>query len=275
MACGKVAYRSPGAKANSTAGRIARFRATLTIGGLAMTREVEMPAGWGEDRITEFLDQARHNEIATFANKPREYGRLRDIESEIHRLIDNLHNAPAFHAGLFVLLAHSSFLGAIRLVMSGHVTETYPLFRQCLEAALYALYVAQDEEKMRVWLCRNDSEVAQAEVRKTFSIGNVRSELERRDPKLGAIAKELYDRCILLGAHPNVGVLTNMEIIDTENSLTWKLNYLHCDGAPMNCAMRTAAQVGLLALETCCLVYPQRAAILGIRDRMQQLRKGL
>ena len=237
-----------------------------------MKKEIDFPSGWGQDRITAFLDAARQNELATFANTP-EYGRIRDIESELFLLIDNLHNAKPFHVGLFVLKAHSSLLAAIHIAMSGHVAETYPLLRASIEAALYGLFVSYDDARMETWLRRDESPAALEAVRKMFLIGQVRAELEDRDPLLGKIAKDLYDRCIALGAHPNVKMLTNIDIIEDASSVTWQLKYLHDVGEQLRLVMRTTAQTGLLVLEIACVLYPQRAAILGIPDKLVRLRK--
>jgi len=240
-----------------------------------LKKEIDFPPGWGQDRITAFLELARQNELATFANLRKEYGKLRDIENELFLLIDNLRNAQPFHVGFFVLKAHCSFLGAIRCAMAGHVVETYPLLRACIEATLYALFLAGHEDRMLVWLKRNESQKAKQEVRDSFAFGKLRAELELRDSKLGSIAQVLYDECIDLGAHPNVGMLANMEIVDEEDSLTWKLKYLNVDDLPLRAVLKSTAQTGLLALEVCCLIYPQRVAILGIVDRMPTLRVGL
>ncbi len=38
------------------------------------------PPGWGDDEITKFVDMARTNAYATFANLPVEYGKLAQID---------------------------------------------------------------------------------------------------------------------------------------------------------------------------------------------------
>ena len=49
----------------------------------------QSPPGWGADEITKFIDTARGNAYASFANLKAEYGRLSyHSECNLHDLID-------------------------------------------------------------------------------------------------------------------------------------------------------------------------------------------
>ena len=46
------------------------------------------PANWGNDEISKFIDDARNNEYATFANYQDEIRRLIDLDAWCRKAID-------------------------------------------------------------------------------------------------------------------------------------------------------------------------------------------
>lgn len=87
------------------------------------------PDGWGDDDLSDFLETAFKNILATFERLPDKYNVLLDIDAAFRKLIDHLKNSPNWFEGLFVLRAHGAYLGTVRLAASGQVGEVYPLLR--------------------------------------------------------------------------------------------------------------------------------------------------
>jgi hypothetical protein len=50
----------------------------------------EPPRGWREDEITRFLDHARLNSFASYANLRPGYAKLSEVDAVFRRLLDNL-----------------------------------------------------------------------------------------------------------------------------------------------------------------------------------------
>ena len=105
-----------------------------------------IPPKWGEDPLSEFIDMARHNTFATYANCPEQYSILKKIHDIYKLVIDNLHKTHDPFANFFILKAHSAYLGAVRFAISGQCAEAYMVLRGCLESAIYGLYLSQNKE---------------------------------------------------------------------------------------------------------------------------------
>jgi len=99
-----------------------------------------LPRGWGTDEVTKFVEHARANAFATYANLRADYAKVTEIDRLFRRLNDNLLNTPDWFAAFFLLRAHSAFLTGSHLAMSGQTAETYAALRLCLENGLYGLY---------------------------------------------------------------------------------------------------------------------------------------
>ena len=67
-----------------------------------MKSETKIPPQWGEDPLSQFIQDAWHNTYATFANLKPEFKRLQAIHSCFKRIIDNLLNTPEWFAGFFL-----------------------------------------------------------------------------------------------------------------------------------------------------------------------------
>jgi len=160
--------------------------------------------------------------------------------------------------------------------MSGQVVDAYPLIRSCLEYAGYAQLIHQDYDVARTWLNRHADEKSTAKVRNTFTQTNIKDALSRRDQSLCKTYDHLYQRTIDFGAHPNersvTGALTIRESAD-QNEL--EQAYLVGDSLAIDHALKTAAQAGLCTLMMFQWLFKERFELLGIKQEIQELRKGL
>jgi len=236
----------------------------------------ESPAGWGTDGITGFIDNARLNCFATYANLRQEYAKLAEVDAVFRKLVENLINTRDWFAAFFLLRAHSAFLAAAHLAMAGQAAETYASLRLCLENGLYGLYLARNPDSRETWLRRHDSEQAKRRVRDEFTIRNLFDTLRGVDKREAEVTGELYERCIDYGAHPNERALT--QSLQTEkgpDKVDLRIIYLSNDPLIFRVCLKTAAQVGASVLGIFRLVFRERFDLTGISEQLNRARQGL
>jgi hypothetical protein len=89
------------------------------------------PKDWGQGSLGEYLEDARHNTVATFANCRPQYEVHAAIDQLYCTMLDNLTQSPDFFAGFFLLRTHSSFRVGVSLSLAGQVPEAYMALRGC------------------------------------------------------------------------------------------------------------------------------------------------
>ena len=240
----------------------------------------EPPPGWGSDELSKFINIASANTYATFQNLKAEYTKLSEIDAVFREgisYLSNLPNAPESLAAFFFAQVHLSFLGAVRLVLSGQSSETYACLRLTLENALYGHYVSKNPSSAVTWLNRQTSDAAKQKVREEFKIAKLLGELKASDSKEGCAAESLYSETIDLGAHPNeLALIQRLNMVEGDGKTEFPITQLQKGDSPASqLALRRSAQVGVSALGLFRLVYPERFNILGLTDKLHHLRKGL
>lgn len=236
----------------------------------------DQPQNWGKDEISKFIDAARANEFATFANMKDDVARLTDIDLSYRKAVDGISHSKEWFAGLFVLRAHSNFLAACRLCWSGQIPETYAVLRSCLENALYGLYLARNSASQEIWLSRHDSPEGKKRVKDEFKVGALLDWANSVDGTEGPIARVLYEHTIDWGAHPNERALTQtLSMHEQTEHVEFKIAYLEENSDQLRFVLKTTAQVGVCTLSLFRAVYPERFDILGITDALRHMKKGL
>ena len=234
------------------------------------------PPNWGKDHISDFIDQARHNTFASFANLKQRFNRLINIDKSFRTIIDNLLNSKEFIPSFFLMRSHSAFLGGSRLALSGQIPETYMVLRGALENALYGLYVSRNPESAEIWLSRHDDDKSKKKTRDLFKFGTVIAILKSIDEKAYGVAQQLYDRCIDLGAHPNERSVTAiMNMTKEDNIYNYEIEYLTGNKPALHLALKSTAQIGVCSLDIFRHVFKERFDILGISTDLEKLKKGL
>ncbi len=239
--------------------------------------EKKIPPGWGQDSLSQFIENAWHNTFATFHNLKVWYTLLKDVHLVFDSMAHNLDRTPDWFASFFLFRSHSAFLGSVRLALSGQIPEAYMVLRGCLENAFYGFYLSRVPTSREIWLRRHDDERSKKMMRKEFEVWHLLSALQSEDVKLHDIAKELYDRTIDLGGHPNErAFFTVMKQTESDSKLTFNSAYLvgNENEPALQLALKTCAQVGICALSTFQRIYPQRFDILGLSDQLNLLKKG-
>jgi len=234
------------------------------------------PAGWGNDDITAFIDHARQNCFATYANLRQEYAKIAEVDAIFRKVPDNLINTPDWFAALFLLRAHSAFLAGAHVAMSAQATETYALLRVCLENGLYGLYLARNPNSRETWLRRHDNEQATRRVKEEFKISNLFATLRGIDNTHAEIVRKLYERCIDYGAHPNErAFIQSLQTEEGPDKTKLQIVYLNNDPSIRRACLKTVAQVGLSVLNIFQLVFRERFLLTGLSDKLNHARQGL
>lgn len=238
---------------------------------------VQPPPGWGHDSLSRFIEMARRNKFATFVQARPIWNCLNEIDSLFRLAIDAMNNSRAWFAGFLLLRSHASYLGGVRLSVSGQLTESYMVLRGCLESALYGLFIHENPGLRQLWLSRHESAEAKNRVKAEFRIGPMFDLLDARDIATGGPARELYERTIDYGAHPNeLALLTALRLTDERETVRFDLNYLSDNSTPaLALCLKTTAQVGVCALRMFRLVIPERFDLLSISDALARLSAGL
>lgn len=238
--------------------------------------EMPLPPGWAGDSLSDFMQAAFTNTLATFVRKRNAFDLLLKIDGAFRKAGDNLHNAETPLAVVLLHRSHSAFLASCRLAMSGQSAETFPVLRTCLEYALYALHIDENAALAEMWLRRHDNDESVREVKRRFQHWRVMETLLKRDSALHSILDGLYNRTIDFGGHPNERAVTSSATLTRDGDTAVIRNqFLHGDSLALEHVLKTTAQVGLGSLMVFQLIFKERFDLLGLRDIIDELRRVL
>ncbi len=65
-----------------------------------------LPPNWADDSLTEFIEQAFENILATFVNKPTEFETLCRLDQAFFRIASNLLEPQDLIAALLLMRSH-------------------------------------------------------------------------------------------------------------------------------------------------------------------------
>jgi hypothetical protein len=113
-------------------------------------------------------------------------------------------------------------------------------------------------------------------MKKAFLGVEVEDTIVATDRELGRVYKELYERTIDFGGHPNLrGVVSNALFQESPGKRQLQPIYLHADETTVLHAVKTSAQVGLCSLHLFQHVLPERFLLLQLREKLIELRNHL
>lgn len=172
--------------------------------------------------------------------------------------------------------SHAAFRSACEHAVAGQTADVYPLIRACIEYAGYALHMSENKGLDELWLKRHDNGATIKAVKTHFTIANIRTTIGQKNRHIGKVFKELYNRTIDFGGHPNERAITgNMDIIDQDGGTKTTSLYMQKDSIFLDQALKTCAQSGIASLEILQEVFPERFELLGVRQDILILRRGL
>jgi len=238
-----------------------------------------LPQDWGNDSLSEFMINAHRNIVASFVNLKPQYIRLGAINDSYKRITENLLNVRPLIPAFFLFRSHASYLGAVRLVLSGQLPETYMVLRGCLENSLYALHIYKIPGLSEIWSRRHDDEDSLKKCKENFRIVNIFKTLETEDDGLCKTARMLYETTIDYGGHPNEASLSSIiRKSEDESKIDFRIPYLidyRLNPEAFGLGLKSSARIGVCVLLIFKLIFRERFDILGISDNLKNLKKGL
>jgi hypothetical protein len=232
------------------------------------------PPGWGDDELTKYLDHARQNQHATFANKRDAMAKLVNIDAQFAKVTKGWLNPTSEVAAMLFLRCVGAFRTACGLAMAGQAAECYVQCRSVLEYAGYAVHVHRDPSLGKVWLDRHEDEAGMKASKKSFQHVTVLKSVRAANRHAAARFEMIYQRTIDFGGHPNErAVTTNLNMTEQPDRREMLAILLHRDGVQLDLALKTTAQSGMIALEMFETIYAAKFELLGIRAAMLNLRR--
>jgi len=160
------------------------------------------------------------------------------------------------------------------MALSGQVVETFVMMRSCLEYAGYALAIFNDPKLEAVFMSRHVSTGAMATQKAKFTISEVKKVIAAFDAKLADVFKDLYERSIDFGGHPNPhAAMSTVQMPDNPLDKSFTTLALSTDDKVLQHAMKSVAQIGLMTLFIFQHIFKAKFELLGIRAEMDRLRK--
>jgi hypothetical protein len=238
----------------------------------------QKPPPWGDDPLSNFFSEAEYNERVSSINLATIYALLQRLHAAFRRVEETVEkdNREEFLVTRFLIVrTHSSFLAAIRLAMSGQLSESYAVLRAAIEQTWYALYMAKDPQppnRVKVWLCRNHDEISKSKCKSEFTVTNVRSTHDSLDSVTAKQLHQLYETMIDFGAHPNqLGVLMAMNKSVTEQANSYQVGIIFTDIVPLVATLQKAVAVAVGALKVFQLIFSERFKIMGLDEEIKAL----
>ena len=141
------------------------------------------------------------------------------------------------------------------MALAAQIPETYMILRGCLENAMYAFHVMNNEQYKQVWLNRHNSEEDYKKVRKLFMGNKIEEAIETQDPQLAQKVFALYDKAIDDGAHPNVNTFFDNALqLNTNGELLLAVSYLN--PSHVESVLKQVKEIGETALAFLLLFFP-------------------
>lgn len=228
------------------------------------------PPLWAKDRLTEYIENCRINQFATFFNHPA-FKLLLEIDDCFFKVLDKPINPRPWFPFQFIHRSHSSWRAACGMVMAGQVQEANAMLRLSLETAAYGYYISTDNSIAEAWIKRNDGATQLREFKKKFQHVAIKKKIVDDANKLGSVFEQLYERTIDYGAHPNErGFSLNSSIKKGADTIEFLQIYLQGNGLPLDFALKSTVQIGVWNLGIFQLVYPQKWELLGLKAKLEE-----
>lgn len=238
--------------------------------------KLQPPPNWGNDELTRYLDNARHNQWATFHNKRSQIRKLIAIDAQFSKVTDGWINPDREIPAQLFLRCMASFRATCGHAMAGQVREVFVTARVQLEDAGMAVHLHRDRTLEEIWLRRNDSPAAERKQRDACAIHLVIKAVKAANRHAGDRFEKLYKEAIDFGAHPNQRAVTaHLKTERQPDRLTMNAIMQHGDGLQLDYGLKFAALCGVVCLEMLEVPFKAKFTLLGISQAILALRKGL
>jgi len=174
----------------------------------------------------------------------------------------------------FLARAYGCYLASVRISSSGQIAEAFVMFRACIENALYGYYINKRPELGNIWIERHQGKDAKKLVRDNFRIGAILGFLAEQEPKVGPWIKDMYDKSIDYGAHPNVySIGLNLRYIENERKDV--MDIFNSNAHILKPCLFANVRFGLGCLSVFRLIYPEELRNHGVPEELKSLFNGL
>ncbi len=137
--------------------------------GVGQKKEEIRPLGWGDDKLSNFLEGARPQQFATFANNPaNSYSIICEVDLCFVKITENVTNPKNLLAAVLLVRSHAAYRAACGTAMGTQLPETFVLLRSCLEYAAYGLHLHVNPSLGETWLKRHDDAAALRAMKNAF-----------------------------------------------------------------------------------------------------------
>ncbi len=240
---------------------------------------MSLPPDWGDDALSKYMQKAISNVPATFIHNKSKYERLADIDCKFSTIYKGFRvdEWPT----LLIVRAHVGYRVACQLTMSGHITESAPVLRSCLEYSLYALHINKNTAKAKAWQKAMESENKQdgdnsppKSISRKFSMGKLKRTLKKADPELLPYVADLNQRTIDFGGHPNrMAMVPNLAHAENDGKSTVTTTLMHDNPLAIEGGMAFAAEAGFACLLIFKNIFPERFTGCGVDVTIEDLKQ--
>ena len=225
--------------------------------------------GWGDDKLSEFLQRVRDHQLATFTNIRPAFNLLRDVDECFVHIAESMEKSETSRLSLiFFARCHSAYRAACGTTMAGQSPETFVLLRSCLEYSGYALLIHQEPTLDMVWLHRHNGDDAHWKMRNAFTATKAKKAVQSTDPGLGGWYSDLYEETVDFGGHPNPKGITLIIRCDEDS---YSQIDLHSDGLFLRHCLNSTMRTGICSLYVFENILPERFNII-LRRKIDELR---
>jgi hypothetical protein len=180
-----------------------------------------------EKSLQDYLAFCDERARSFLTSPPRTFELVKEVDSLIRDVWSGTLDAQPIPSFLNVN-AYYSYLAAVRIAVSGHVSAIFPLVRAALESACYAFLVTKDARLLTVWINREKSDRERAACRRAFTsaVKETSTRLRSIQVEMADYVRDLYEASITLGAHPNpLSVFHHLEVGQDEHSDHVKVSF--------------------------------------------------
>ena len=225
---------------------------------------------WETSELARYYEATHHNQRVHAAKFPMAFDVLTEIEACFALLGKNLVNPEVVLTGTFLLQSGNQFKAATGHAMAGALQPAFQDSRGCLEQAGHALLLKQKPELLEIFVSRHVDEKSMKAQKSAFHPTRVANAVGVVDQDLHKIYVDLYQLTIDFGGHPNPhGIFSGAKLSDDG----LRTPTLCIEERPLLHTIKGVAQVGLTALHVLQHVFKPKFEILGVRQRLENLRR--
>jgi len=228
-----------------------------------------------ENSLARFFQTVHRNQQGNQKRFPQRYHIIQRVDDCFTKAGGHIGAAKPLFTGPMFLRSQYAYKAAAGMTLAGQFPESFVMMRSCLEYAGYALLIFTDPSLEEVFLNRHADDASKKALRGKFEVAAITKAITGFDQKLSVIFKDMYDRSIAFGGHPNPhGMLGSMNIAkDGDEQMTGMSTFaLAVEPRVIEFAMHKVAQVGLTALCTLQHIFADKFEQLGISSKIDALR---